>query len=197
MKLFGSTTSPFVRRVRVVAAELGEPVDLVNTATDAGQAALREVSPIGKVPVAQISGRTLFDSRVIIDWLTNVHGWGALRPPSDRWREANQINAIDAALESAIQVFYLRRDGLDVMSVPFGPRQMDRIATIFEWLTRELAEGRFGAGLGLPEISLLATLDWMELRDVYPVARHEAAFGALRATYRERPSLAATRPVVS
>ena len=59
MKLYGTTTSPFVRRVRAVAAEIGEPVELVNTASDAGQAQLREVSPIRKVPVAVIDGRRI------------------------------------------------------------------------------------------------------------------------------------------
>ena len=54
MKLYGTTTSPFVRRVRVVAAEVGEPIEIIDTATDAGQAKLREVSPIRKVPVAVI-----------------------------------------------------------------------------------------------------------------------------------------------
>ena len=75
MKLYGTTTSPFVRRVRIVAAELGEPIDRVDTAPEAGMAALREVSPIRKVPVAVIDGRTLFDSRVIIDWLVTTRGW--------------------------------------------------------------------------------------------------------------------------
>ena len=63
MKLYGTTTSPFVRRVRIVAAEIGEPVDRIDTATEAGQAALRELSPIRKVPVAIVDGRTLFDSQ--------------------------------------------------------------------------------------------------------------------------------------
>ena len=79
MKLFGTTTSPFVRRVRVVAAEVGQTFDLVNTAHDEGQAALRACSPIAKVPVAELGGRVLFDSRVIIDWLTTIHGWGGLQ----------------------------------------------------------------------------------------------------------------------
>ena len=69
MKLFGTTTSPFVRRVRVVAAELGVAVDRVDTATEAGMAALRGASPIAKVPVAIVDERLLYDSRVIIDWL--------------------------------------------------------------------------------------------------------------------------------
>ena len=46
MKLYGTTTSPFVRRVRVAALELGHTFDLVNTAHDDGQAALRAASPI-------------------------------------------------------------------------------------------------------------------------------------------------------
>lgn len=197
MKLYGTTTSPFVRRVRVVAAEVGAAVELINTAHDDGQAELRRLSPIWKVPVAEVGGRVIYDSRVIIDWLTTFHGWGALRPPADRWREANLVNAIDGALESAIQLFYLRREGVDAMALPFGQRQVDRIASIFGWVAQELGHGGFGDGLGLPEVSLVCTLDWLDFRDVYPTARHEAAFGALRAAHRDRPSLAATRPVVT
>lgn len=197
MKLFGTTTSPFVRRVRVVAAETGQPVELVNTATDEGQAALRRVTPIWKVPVAEIGERYLFDSRAIIDWLTTFHGWGEMRAPVDRWREANLVNAIDAALESGIQLFYLRREGMDPMQIPFGQRQVDRMASIFGWVTTELGHAGFGSGLGLAELSLIATLDWLDFREIYPTARHADAFGELRATLRERPSLAATRPVVT
>ena len=194
MKLYGSYTSPFVRRVRVVAGEIGVDHELINTATDEGQATLRKLSPIWKVPVAEIAGRLIYDSRVIIDWLTTCHGWGPLRPPSDRWREANLVNAIDATAESGILLFYLKRDGLDASKLPFGQRQIDRITAIFEWLARELGKDGFGSGLGLSELSLLATLEWMEFRDIYPVSRHEAGFASLRAEYSERPSLIATRP---
>lgn len=197
MRLFGTTTSPFVRRVRVVATEVGQATELINTATDEGQEKLRRVTPIWKVPVAEIGTRYLFDSRAIIDWLTTFHGWGAMRAPIDRWREANLINAIDGALESAIQLFYLRREGMDPMQLPFGQRQVDRIASIFGWLSTELGHAGFGSGLGLPELSLVATLDWLDFREVYPTARHDGDFGALRASLRERPSLAETRPVVT
>src|SRR6185503_10732342 len=110
MKLYGTTTSPFVRRVRVIATELGEPIVRIDTATDAGMAALREISPIRKVPVAIVDGHTIYDSRAISDWLTATRGWGELAAPHDRWREANLVNAIDGALDAVIQLFYLRRD---------------------------------------------------------------------------------------
>lgn len=59
MKLYGTTTSPFVRRVRIVAEEIGEPIEWINTAVEAGQAQLRALSPIRKVPIAVIDGRVV------------------------------------------------------------------------------------------------------------------------------------------
>src|SRR5665647_3248919 len=161
MKLYGTTTSPFVRRLRTVAAEVGEPVEMISTGTEEGQAALREVSPIRKVPVAVVDGRTLFDSRVIIDWLTTTRGYGGLTPPRDRWHEHNLVNAIDGALESAIQLFYLRRDEVAIDGTAYETRQIERADAIFAWLGTQLAPHRkgFGDGLGLAEISLVSALD--------------------------------------
>jgi glutathione S-transferase len=127
--------------------------------------------------------------------LTLTRGWGALAPPHDRWRDGNLVNAIDGALDSAIQVFYLRRDGVAVDGLPFTAKQMGRIGAIFEWLAGQLVAGgtTFGHGLGLAELSLVCTLDWMDFRDAYPTANHPS-LAALRAAWRERPTLAQTRP---
>lgn len=189
MKLFGTTTSPFVRRVRVVAAEVGEPVDRVDTATDAGMAELRELSPIRKVPAAVVDGRLLYDSRVIIDWLVTTRGWGELEPPRDRWREQNLLNAIDAALDSVIQLFYLRRDGVSVDGTAYARRQLDRADAIFAWLAGELSPRAFA----LPEISACCALDWMDFREVYPTER-ASSLDAVRAALGERRSMIQTRP---
>ena len=197
MKLYGTTTSPFVRRVRVVAAEVGEAVDRVDTATDAGQAALRDVSPIRKVPVALIDGRTLYDSRVINHWLVTTRGWHDLAPPRDTWHDENLINAIDAAADAVIQLFYLRRDGVAIDGTPYAQRQLDRADAIFGWLATQLAPDRrsFGGGFGLAELALISALDWMDFRKTYPTERASGLDG-VRAAWRERPSLAATRPQV-
>lgn len=195
MQLYGTTTSPFVRRVRVVAAELGEPVELVDTATDAGQVVLREVSPIRKVPAARVEGKLLYDSHVIIDWLTLTRGWGSLAPPRDRWHEHNLVNATDAALDSVIQLFYLRRDGVAIDGTPYAQRQLDRADAIFTWLATQLAtDGRsFTGEFGLPELALISTLDWMDFRKTYPTER-ASAVESVRAAWRDRPSLVETRP---
>lgn len=189
MKLYGTTTSPFTRRVAIVAAEVGEAIDRMDTASEAGQAALREVSPIRKVPVAIVDGRTLFDSRVIVDWLTTTRGWGGIAPPRDRWREQNLLNAVDAAIDSMIQLFYLRRDGIAIDDTSFAKRQFDRTGAILQWLGTELSPHQFG----LAELSAICALDWMDFRKTYPTER-VATLAPLRAAWGDRPSLAATRP---
>ena len=196
MKLYGTTTSPFVRRVKVFAQEVGEPLDIIDTATPEGLAQLVEVSPIRKVPVAVIDSRTLYDSRAIIEWLTLTHGHGELAPPRDRWYEANLVNAIDGALDAVIQLFYLRRDGVSIDATPYSVRQLDRADAIFTWLGGQLAKDRTSfknGGLGLAEISVICALDWMDFRKTYPTER-AGDLNQLRAAWADRPSLATTKP---
>ncbi|MEO8846047.1 MAG: glutathione S-transferase family protein [Kofleriaceae bacterium] len=189
MKIYGTTTSPFVRRVLVVAEELGEPIERVETASEAGMAELRSVSPIGKVPVAIVNDAPLFDSRAIHAWLTATHGsWG-----THSAHETNLVNAIDAAIDSVIQLFYLRRDGVAVEGSVFEKRQLDRAETIFAWLATQVAEGTFSGGFGYAELSLICGLDWMEFRKAYPIER-AAGVESVRARWRDRPSLVSTRP---
>ncbi|MEO6774111.1 MAG: glutathione S-transferase family protein [Kofleriaceae bacterium] len=193
MKIYGTTTSPFVRRVLVVAQELGEPIERVDTATPAGLKELERISPIRKVPVAIVGddpdGQPVFDSRAIHAWLTATHGaWG-----THHAHESNLVNAIDAAIDSVIQLFYLRRDGIAVAGSAYEQRQLARADAIFAWLAPRVADGTFSGGFGLAELSLICGLDWMEFRAAYPVER-AAGCQSVRDRWRDRPSLVSTRP---
>lgn len=190
MKLFGTTTSPYVRRVRVVAQEIGEPIELVNTAPDDGQAKLREVSPIRKVPVAVFGDRTIYDSRAIIDWLVTTRGWGQVAPARDRWDEQNVLNALDGALDAVISLFYLRRDGIAIDGTPFAARQLERAGAIFAWVAPKLSTESFG----LAEITAIAALDWMDFRQTYDT--QATGLARVREAWASRPSINATRPHV-
>jgi glutathione S-transferase len=105
------------------------------------------------------------------------------------------MNAIDAALDAVMQLFYLRRDGVAIDGTPFATRQLERAGAVFAWLATQLASDRrgFSTGLGLPEIALVCALDWMDFRSSYPTER-AAALAGVRAAWAERPSLADTRP---
>lgn len=197
MLLYGTVTSPFVRRVRVVAEELGLPVTMVDSSTVEGQERLRKITPIWKIPVAEIDGQVIFDSNQIIEYLFEEHGHGPLRAmrPATRVEERNLIAAVDGALEAAIRLFYVRRDGQDPAQIPYLAKERDRITEVMGWLDRRVESGyctsdrRFGLG----ELVLYSSLAWMRFRDVYPIDRHSNLV-AFEAEHQRRPSLASSAP---
>lgn len=173
MKLFGSTTSPFVRRVRYVALELKIDYEWIDTFTEEGQAELRKRSPLWKVPFAEFGEIKIWDSHTIIDYLISNNDLGKKRFPKNPnpWQEENLIHAIDTAIESAINVFYLKKDGVEVEKVPYLIKQSDRVDSILKWVQSELIDNYFftNKNLSLTELALVSGLDWMVFRNAYPV----------------------------
>lgn len=200
--LFGTPTSPFVRRVRVVAEEKGVPFTLVDTNAPEGQARLRALSPVWKVPTARFAdGLVVWDSRVIIDVLVRS-GWGPLRaPPTDpngRVDEENVVNAIDEALLALIRLFYLKKDGFPTDAAPHK-KDLARAHNLLAWLDGRVRDGRFvgsvagGQGFGRAELALFTALDWMRFRAMADVSRTPALARFIDA-WADRPSLVRTRP---
>jgi glutathione S-transferase len=197
MQLYGTVTSPYVRRVRIVAALLGVDITRIDTATPEGLAALAAVSPIGKVPTAILDGQIVFDSRVIIAALIARHGPGPLRitPPERRIDGENLVNAIDEALGAGIRCFYMQRDGVALDGIPYMKKERARIDTILGWLEARLVDGGLGLGdgLGLEEIAVVSALGWMGFRGVVDLTPYPGLRGLL-ACWDEHPVVAATRP---
>lgn len=196
LKLYGTTTSPYVRRVRVVANELGVETSLINTATEQGQQQLRELSPVWKVPCAQLEGQVMFDSAVITQHLLTVRGPGPLgvHDPADANTD-NLLTAIDGALDALINVVYMGREGVVPSSSDYLEKQQARAANAMTWLEQQVCGiwlspvERFG----LPEIALCTTLDWMGFRNAYDFSVHRGLVACLEA-HASRPSLLATQP---
>lgn len=196
MKLYGTLTSPFVRRVRVVAQELGVEVTMVDTSAPGGQEALRRVSPIGKVPVAELDGEIVYDSRAIIAEMVALRGPGELRI-SGRTdpAESNFVLAVDAALEAAIRLFYFKRDEIAVDGLPYMVKERERVRTIMTWLEGHVHGGWCtpARAFGLAELALVTTLDWMVYRGAYPIDDHPRLI-SVQTLHADRPSLQATLP---
>ena len=86
MKLIGSLTSPYVRKVRVVLAE--KKLDYNFVLEDVwGSDAILASNPLGKVPcLVMEGGEAVFDSRVIVEYVDTLSPVGRLIPPSGRER---------------------------------------------------------------------------------------------------------------
>ena len=87
MKLIGSLTSPYVRKVRVVLAEkkLDYKLELENVWGP--DTRILDTNPLGKVPcLVMEDGSAIFDSRVIVEYLDGLSPNAKLIPPNGRSR---------------------------------------------------------------------------------------------------------------
>lgn len=197
MRLLGSLTSPYVRRIRVLGLELGLTLEVVDYNTPEGRELLARLSPLQKVPVLEVGGVGVMDSHAITDLLLSQHGHGALRAPhaTNQISEGNMVHAVDGALDSGIRVFYCRRDEVDIDSLPFMRSERDRIGRVLAWLDQHV-RGPWctrADGFGIAELALFTTLDWFRFRNIASLEPHHNLLAFL-AAHAERPSLLATRP---
>lgn len=107
MKLWSSTTSPYVRKVRAAAIHHGlenriEPVTVKSSF--AAESAHNQDNPLGRIPVLQLdNGEWLFNSNVIAEYLDSV-GQGATLYPQDasRWQVLNLHALAEGLLENTV-----------------------------------------------------------------------------------------------
>ena len=103
LQLFHSPTSPYVRKVLIVAIETGTALDLLPASANPvdRSAELVAVNPLGKVPCLRLpDGRTLYDSAVICRYIaagSAIYPAGAQEFTALR-REALADGLLDAAL---------------------------------------------------------------------------------------------------
>ena len=104
MKLIGSTSSPYVRKVRIVMAEKKLDYEFVTEDVWAADSTIGQSNPLGKVPcLVMEGGEALFDSRVIVEYLDTLSPVGKLIPAVGRERaevktwEALADGVLDAA----------------------------------------------------------------------------------------------------
>src|SRR3979411_463066 len=93
MKLIFSQSSPFVRKVRISAIELGliDKIEFVPTVVAPGQANddYSRITPLKKLPALILdNGDVILDSYVIAEYLDELAGGGKLIPASGptRWK---------------------------------------------------------------------------------------------------------------
>jgi glutathione S-transferase len=106
--------SPFARKVRVTAIELGlaDDIELVLQAVapakeNADYAA--NVNPLRKIPALLLDdGRAIYDSTTICEYLDDLAGGGRIIPPPgpDRWDVLTQHALAQGMMEAAVLVRY-------------------------------------------------------------------------------------------
>jgi len=162
-KLYGTTTSPFVRRVRIVADGLEVPFQLIND-----DAELKKIAPLWKIPTAVFGDRVIWDSRNIVDFLFEKHDHGPFRGLDDEpWEELGFTNAVDGMLDAAIQRLYLQRE--NAVAPIYFSKVDSRIHSVFTFLEEKMPLDR---PISMVEIGLKTAIDWLAFRNVATMATY-------------------------
>jgi len=111
MKLRYSPASPFARKVRIAAAVLGlaDRIELIAADTNNPEDSLRRENPLGKIPTLILDdGTSLFDSRVIEQYLDDLAGGGKLLPSAgpERFRLLTEEHLADGITDAALLLVY-------------------------------------------------------------------------------------------
>lgn len=192
MKLIGSTTSPYVRRIRLLLGN--QPYDFVNLDIyGEGRAELRRINPALKVPMLEDRGQAIFDSRVIARYLLQSGLGGPAIPHPLSWEQENLLTLIDAANDSFVTLLLSKRSGLDIdQDTLFYNLQHERIRMTFSELAKRVRQGEF-EDWHYPSICLFCLVDWVDYRKIADFAGVEDLL-AFRDGNRMQPMVGETDP---
>ena len=169
MKLYGSRTSPYVRKVRIVMIEKRIECDFLEENVWSADTTVTLHNPLTKVPVLVLDdGITLYDSRVIVEYLDGVTPVSRLIPDSGRERAlVKRWEALgDGIGDAGIAIFLERKRDAGGQSKDWIARQIGKVNSGIAAAARELADREYchGLSLTLGDISLACALLWLEFR---------------------------------
>lgn len=174
LTLYGSTTSPFVRRLRMLLANTEHQFINMQIFSGPDRELLAAQNPTLKVPMLKDGDKVIYDSRVIFRYLGQKFGYPALS-----WEQENLLTLIDAANDSLVQMLLLKRSDIDTEADKLYFRlQRERVTTILQHLDQRVAQGDF-SHWDYPAICLYSLVDWIAFRELHDLSAMPAllAFG--------------------
>lgn len=172
MKLIGSATSPYARKVRVVMLEKKLDYQFVQDNVWADDSIVSASNPLGKVPcLVMEGGEAIFDSRVIVEYLDTLSPVGKLIPAQGRERaevktwEALADGLLDAAILARLEATWAHRQDSE-RSQAWIDRQLGKVRHSIKAMGQGLGDKPFCSGihLSLSDVAVGCALGWLEFR---------------------------------
>ena len=172
MKIIGSLTSPYVRKVRVVMIDKKLDYRFVEEDVWHADTAIAQANPLGKVPcLVMEGGEAVFDSRVIVEYLDALSPVGRLIPVSGRERaecktwEALGDGLLDAAILARLEATWPGRAPSE-RSQAWIDRQMAKIDQSLVAMSTGLGDKPYCSGnaYSLSDIAVGCALAYLDFR---------------------------------
>ena len=200
MKLIGSLTSPYVRKVRVVLAEKKIDYEFELDSPMSPESIVPNFNPLGKIPVLILDDSTvLFDSRVIVEYIDSVAPNNKLMPESNRERaEVKRWCAVaDGICDAASLIFVERKRPQAQQSADWIKRQQDKVTRSLDYMSAQLGEGNWcmGTHFSLADVGAGCALGYLAFR--FPEIKWSETHANLARLYEKmmlRPAFGETVP---
>ena len=201
MKLLYTPNSPYARKVRIVAQEKHIELELQEVVLADPNCIVKNYNPLAKVPVLILNdGDSLYDSRVIVEYLDN-HAPGTHLIPTNNTSKiaARRWEALaDGVCDAAVSAMLEQRKAPEKQSQANIDKQLEKVALGLEVLNLDIIKKKWCVNetFGLADIALGCMLGYVDLRfkqlnwqDNYPnLAKHYSIL-------IKRPSFKETMPV--
>ena len=166
LKLYGSTTSPYVRRLRIWLANTEHEFVNLQIFVEQDRHMLAAKNPTMKIPMLEDgtdeTAQIIFDSRIIYRYLTNKFD-----DPLLSWEQENQLTIIDSANDSLVQMFILSNSDIQADEDKlFFKLQKERVNAVLVYLNHMAGSQQF-TSWNYPAICLYCLIDWIEFRNLH------------------------------
>ena len=170
MKIIGSLTSPYARKVRVVLAEKKIEADFVPENVWVPETAIGQHNPLGKIPcLVMDDGSAVFDSRVIVEYVDTLSPVGKLIPADGRERaavktwEALADGLLDAGILARLEATWRPAEQ---QSPAWVERQMSKINAALKGMSLGLGESNYchNNQFSLADVAVGCALGYLDFR---------------------------------
>jgi glutathione S-transferase len=169
MRLIIATPSPFARKARIALLEKGIAFETVVDNPWTREAQAPGFNPLGKIPVLLTDdGHTVFDSKVIVEYLDATRPGTALLPRNPMSRvAAKQIEALaDGVCDAVVLIVLERARPPQLQSVDWIMRQVTKVQAGVEQAALALQGAEFfiGGKFSVADIAVGCMLGYLDLR---------------------------------
>ena len=198
MKLYGSLTSPYVRKVRILVREKNLACEFVVADAWAADSPIPALNPLGKVPALALdNGDVLFDSPVIVEYLDSLKAPALLTASgAARWEMLRWQALADGMLDATVSRLLELRRPAEQQSAENIRRQEEKIARSLKYTEDRLHSGPWLVSdrFTLADLVMAVALEYIDFRYPHDWCGRHARLASWLAGASARPSLIETRP---
>ena len=206
LNFYYTLRSPYARKVRILLAELGTE----HQANEISPGSMESGSLFGedyealvpsmRIPSIRDGDEIIFESNFVMAYLLEKYPLtkpAAVDPPlatamvrsTHQWQDDMVLATIETLLNSAINLAFLGRFGVDVDEVPYLRREQARCQSCLDWLEARATPQGFVPGVfSIADLNLMCALQWFDDRDVIPWWGR-TRLETIVARYQHRPSV--------